>query len=303
MNIVCATDGNYLPHCAVMLATLAATQTNAADIRIYILLNNVNPGEFQRAIPYVYELWPNLAVQNADLSALASFPVSGHITRAAYIRLLLPSLLPAGISRVLFIDSDAVVCDDLQALWSIDLAGKAMAAVPEHWMSCRDHGYNHGGYFNSGVMLIDLDRWRQSDLLNRGAVFAHEHPDRLRHWDQDVLNHVFENDWLALDDRWNACPHLFGLLPGFSLSPNDLTRSEQEAIANPAIVHFAGPGPVKPWNARCTHPLRHLYLAARAQSPWAHEPLLDTPPPKIKQLWDRALFATKCQVRQLIGSK
>ncbi len=63
----------------------------------------------------------------------------------------------------------------------------------------------------SAKPLTGLKQWRRSDLLERGRRFATENPGRLRHWDQDVLNHVFEADWLPLPDRWNACPHLFGL--------------------------------------------------------------------------------------------
>ena len=149
-------------------------------------------------------------------------------------------------------------------------------------------------------MLIDLERWRQTDVIGRGASFARANPERLRHWDQDVLNHVFEDDWLPIGERWNACPHLFGLLPEFSLRPEDLTPSEQEAISNPAIIHFAGPGPVKPWNARCKHPLRHHYLDARAQTPWADNPLDDAPPPKLKRVWTEAVFQAKCYARRIL---
>ena len=95
-------------------------------------------------------------------------------------------------------------------MWKLPLDGRALATVAEYRLSCQDHGYKFGGYFNSGIMLVDLYKWRQSDLLERGRRFAIEHPNRLRHWDQDVLNHIFEADWLQLPDRWNACPHLKG---------------------------------------------------------------------------------------------
>jgi lipopolysaccharide biosynthesis glycosyltransferase len=301
MNIVCATDGNYLPHCCLLLDTVLSGLSDPSSARVYLILDNTTQAQFELCVPYLYRKLPSLSLLRADPGCLQGFPVNGHATVATYFRLLLPGLLPEECKRVIFIDSDAIAADDLTPLWNLDLQGKALAAVPEHWMSCRDHGYRHGHYFNAGVMLVDLDRWRQADVLGRGAAFARANPDRLRHWDQDVLNHVFEDDWLPIDDRWNACPHLFGLLSGFSLSPDDLTRSEQEAIARPAIVHFAGPGPIKPWNARCQHPLRHLYLQARSQTPWADQPLDDLPPPKLQRLWDDLVFRAKCRVRRLLG--
>lgn len=302
MHIVCATDGNYLRHCSVMLQSLRSHHAGLDnELKVSLIIDNVSQDQFDTSIPYLYGCLPKINILRAEPGVLAGFPVNGHATVATYFRLLLPGLLPAESGRVIFVDADSVITNSLMPLWTTDLKGRALAAVPEHSFSCRDHGYAYGRYFNAGVMLIDLDRWRQADVLGRGAAFARANPDRLRHWDQDVLNHVFEEDWLPISDRWNACPHLFGLLPGYSLAADDLSDSEKEAIANPAIVHFAGPGPVKPWNARCTHPLRHHYLEARTHTPWARDRLDDTPPPRVKRLWDEAIFKAKCRLRRVVG--
>lgn len=301
MNIACATDGNYLPHCAIMLQTLLRHAEHPEALHVYLIIDNVSPQQFNAVVPYLYELLPSLSVLSVDPAGLADFPVFGHATVATYFRLLLPGLLPEELERVLFIDADTVVTASLDPLWSLSLEGKALAAVPDHWLSCREQNHPVGSYFNAGVLLIDLKRWRQADVLSQGAAFARAHPEALRYWDQDVLNHVFQGDWLALGHRWNACPHLFGLLPDFSLDPADLSASEQEAIDHPAIVHFAGGGGrVKPWNARCQHPLRHHYLQARSLTPWASQPLDEAPPPRWRQLWQQTLFRAKCQARRLL---
>jgi lipopolysaccharide biosynthesis glycosyltransferase len=302
MNIVCATDGNYLSHCTVMLQSLCLHVREKSDLRVFLILDNVSPQVFAKGIPHLYEILPSLSIIRADSGPLDHFPVSGHASIATYFRLLLPSLLPAELQRVIFIDADTVVTSDLEELWRLPLEGKALAALKVPFKDV-DDDYQPGDYFNAGVMLIDLDRWRQADVLRRGGEFARANPQSLRYWDQDVLNHLFQADWLPFHDRWNACPHLFGLFPGFSLDPNHLTASEQEAIADPAIVHFAGGGwMVKPWNARCLHPLRHHYLHARSLTPWAADPLDDAPPPKWRQLLDQTVFRTKCQVRRWIGA-
>lgn len=113
---------------------------------------------------------------------------------------------------------------------------------------------------------------------------------------------MFAEEWVPIGERWNACPHLYGLLPNFSLDPANLTASEKLAISNPAIVHFAGPGPVKPWNARSTHPLRHSYLAAKASTPWADTPLDDPPAAKVVQLAQAFTFQAKCKLKQVMQS-
>jgi lipopolysaccharide biosynthesis glycosyltransferase len=301
MDIVCATDGNYLPHCIAMLHSLKAKNPEE-ELTIHLLLDSIERETFLKAIGSLHGLIPSFNVLRADPQLVKDFPFDGHATVATYFRLLLPSLLPGNVKRVIFVDSDTIVMDSLRELWQLPLEGKALAAVPEHWVSCKDHGYVHGHYFNAGVMLIDMELWRRKDILGLGRDFAKANPHRLRHWDQDILNAVFPEEWLTIGERWNACPHLFGLLPGFSLDPQNLTPSEKLAISDPAIVHFAGPGPIKPWNARSKHPLRHHYLAAKACTPWADTPLDDRPPSKWVSLAQTATFRAKCKVKQIIQS-
>ncbi|MFN9548354.1 MAG: glycosyltransferase family 8 protein [Cyanobacteriota bacterium] len=302
MNIVCATDGNYLSHCTVMLQSLCLHVKDPKSLRVFLIIDNVSPDIFAKSISHLYQILPSLSILRADSAPLAHFPVTGHASIATYFRLLLPGLLPAELQRVIFIDADTVVTASLDELWQLPLEGKALAALKIPFKNVDDI-YQLGDYFNAGVMLIDLDRWRQADVLQRGGDFARANPQSLRYWDQDVLNHLFHRDWLPFKDRWNACPHLFGLFPAFSLDPHDLTAAEQEAITDPAIVHFAGGGwMVKPWNARCRHPLRHHYLQARSLTPWASDPLEDAPPAKWRQRVDQALFHAKCQARRLIPS-
>lgn len=299
MLVTCATDGYYLRHCVAMLQSLWQHNPNP-DLEVFIIFDNVESQQLSVAVSYLHDLLPSVSLLQASAKPLSGFPVSGHASIATYFRLLLPGLLPESVERVLFIDSDTIILSDLLGLWNRQLQGKALGAVPEHRLSCLDHGYVFGEYFNAGIMLIDLVKWRQSNLIERGKLFAKNHPDRLRHWDQDVLNHVFEGDWLAVEDRWNACPHLFGLNGGYDLSEKSLSESERQAISDPAVVHFAGPGAIKPWNARCQHPLKDLYLHAKAQTPWAKMALDDAQPPAWQQAINDAMFRSKCYLRRYI---
>ena len=298
MDVVCATDGNYLPHCVAMLQSLWS-QHKDPNLRVYLIYDNASTEVITKALDHLHSTLPSISLIKASAEPLEGFPVNGHATVATYFRLLVPELLPMSVKRVIFIDSDTIITSSLTELWQLPLQGKALAAVPEHELACHDHGYQHGEYFNAGIMLIDLEKWRSSDIINLGRIFAREHPDRMRHWDQDVLNHVFYGDWLAIGDRWNACPHLFGLTHGYDDSYS-YSPSEKLAISDPAIVHFAGPGPVKPWNARCRHPLKQSYLEAKAETPWANQPLDDRPPPWIIDFYQKNLFRVKCKLRKLV---
>jgi lipopolysaccharide biosynthesis glycosyltransferase len=299
MNIVCAIDGHYMRHCAAMLRSLQELHPRE-NLSVFILHGELDPLEFSKFAGYLRGILPSVSFLQADPSVLEGFPVTGHITVSTYFRLLLPVLLPAGLHRAIFIDSDTIITSSLRELWETPLEGKALAAVADHRLSCADHGYVFGEYFNAGVMLVDLEAWRGVDVIGLGREFAQANPHRLRHWDQDVLNHVFAGQWLAVGERWNACPHLFGLNPDYDLSPERLTASERRAIEDPAILHFAGPGPVKPWNARCTHPLRDRYRRQSAETPWARIPLTDLPPHPLVQTWQHSVFRLKCSLKGVL---
>jgi lipopolysaccharide biosynthesis glycosyltransferase len=297
MNIVCATDGNYLPHCVAMLKSLSVHNAEFCP-NVFIIYHNTKREEIEKAFACLNEIYSSVSLLKASTSSLNEFPVSGHGSLAVYLKLVIPDILPAGIDKALFIDSDAVVINQLIDLWQTNLEGKSLAAVSEHRICSLDHGHEPGQYFNSGVMLIDLARWRNTEIISRGLDFARNNPHRLRHWDQDVLNNVFQGEWLTLQDRWNACPHLFGLNKAYDLSPENLTTSEQEAIHSPAIIHFAGGGALKPWHAGCQHPYRQHYLDAKAKTPWKSTPLLHAPPP----VWKRASMRIMKKTRSIFNS-
>src|SRR5690606_13107876 len=122
-------------------------------------------------------------------------------------------ILPPQVERVLYLDCDTLVRAPIEELIERDLAGHSIAAVRDtrgaHITSGRDLRNNQDlfdvadPYFNAGVVLIDVARWRAANIVDRleealtGGVMARIH------YDQDFLNLVFKNDWLRLDPRWN----------------------------------------------------------------------------------------------------
>ncbi len=278
MIIACTIDNNYIRHCAVMLKSLHLANPNES-FSVYILHGVIDSDERARLAAYLGGFLPSVSFIQIDQEMLSGFPVFGHITVAAYFRLLLPAALPYAIDRVLYLDSDLIVVDSLRELWEMPLGDNSIAAVAEH---NQDFDRNRLGLaegslvFNSGAMVIDLDHWRRSNILSTGLEFARTHPERIKHWDQDVLNSLLEGHWLPLDWRWNALPHLW-LNPDYADPDRPHADQAQATRERPAVIHFAGSGVAKPWNHRCSHPWRQQYRALQQQTPWAHIPLDEAP--------------------------
>lgn len=171
-----------------------------------------------------------------------------HVTRSpiTWARLRLDEYLP-GVSRVLYLDTDTIVQADVGRLFqmqmthplaaSLDSALERSKAVPDIAEDLAGPGraapvanITHETYFCSGVMLLDLERWRAERLWSTIERWALRVPSRrpLRaHWhDQDLLNLALQNRVHLLDWRWNA----MGMGVAHYVSP----RCVEEA----RILHF-----------------------------------------------------------------
>ena len=126
MDIVCATDGNYLRHCVAMLESLWEHNPDA-DMHVYLIYDNVDSHKLSLAAGYLHSFLPGLSLMQASAKPLTGFPVSGHGSVAAYFRLLLPAMLPMSVERFVFIDADTIVVDSISPLWELSLEGRALA--------------------------------------------------------------------------------------------------------------------------------------------------------------------------------
>lgn len=197
-----------------------------------------------------------------DSGMLESFPRHSAFPPEAAFPLLLTDLLPESVERVLFLDPDLLVLDDIGKIWETDLGGNYAGAVVDQAIPCASspRGLNGGGladipddapYFNGGVLLIDLDRWRGDDIAGQARRYLERCTVDFFH--QEALNVVLWNKWMQLDQRWNLIA---------SLTARPYSMNGARVIENPGIVHFAGK--FKPWRIRVGGPFASAYYDALA---------------------------------------
>lgn len=175
------------------------------------------------------------------------------ISAGTYLRLALPGLLPE-IDKILYMDADVLVRDSLLSLWRTPLEGKALAAVKgavnlsEKWKWNSGRSYWHllsgmkGGYINAGVTLLNLAQIRARGLAEQWDALAEQ---KFYYQDQDILNMTCKGAIAYLPPRYNRLAYLE---PGDweqLIEEGVYTKQEwEEALENPAILHYAGD---KPW--------------------------------------------------------
>lgn len=143
----------------------------------------------------------------------------------------------------------------------MDLEGYALAAAtnafpdPESGAAyCRGLGIEPSAYFNSGVMLLDLEELRAIRSFERIAEFARAHGDRLILPEQDATVAVLGDLRLPLGGRWNTM----------------VADGAEGASGKPAILHFEG-SRNKPWQDHAPPEVRRRWAGYRARTPWAHD--------------------------------
>lgn len=156
-------------------------------------------------------------------------------------RLALPTLLKSS-KKVLYLDCDVVVNDSLRELWNLNLENSYAAVVDEGKFNPKAYDYKRrigmkidAPYFNSGVMLINLEKWRSDNLEQKlfEYIVSCNHPLVLP--DQDVLNKVLSGKITTIAEKWNF------LVPEFLF----LKKTSSNA---PVIFHFATR--TKPWQCK-----------------------------------------------------
>ena len=200
-----------------------------------------------------------------------SFPrLDDVITRAAYFRLYITSLLPPSINKALYLDGDVIVRHSLKELWNMDLTGYALAAVHDMREGTTERyeglGYSKSlGYFNSGVLLINLSYWRQHQVTKLFDEFMRDRGENIRFHDQDVLNYIFREQKMTLPIKYNLQDGFLWKKPEY-----DWSRYGEEVMAarkDPVIVHFTRE--IKPWRySYDPNPFRSTFLKYQKMTKW-----------------------------------
>lgn len=266
--VVRDTNGTYARHAAVVMASVFANTSRR--IRIHIIHDDTLSGEnieklrltadnFGQEIQFI-NAENILAGKNLAAGKLA---LGGH--RGKLLKLLIPELID--VSKVIYLDCDIVVSLDLGELWDIDIGEKAVGAVNDVWYldRCKEKhrswrrgimlkamGIAEKTYFNSGVLVLDLDKIRMRyDLISEASIFYKKYRKITTLTDQDCFNYIFVRDTRIVDEKFNR------------IDFSDI--DEQERSTFPCIWHMTGG---KPWECYSRPGVDELYWHYMAMTPW-----------------------------------
>lgn len=273
ISILCATDDNYVPYCGIMLTSLFENNKDV-PICVYIIIDKpLSASNMQRFIHLTNKYNQKIEFVRIDKTIFEQFPTKGmdYWSIAMYYRIFAEQLLPESVHRVLYLDCDIIVCGSLASLWDIDMAGKAVGGVSDiftFYGECYERLQypKDNGYFNSGVLLMNLDYWREHKICQRCLVYLNNNYDRLFANDQDVLNAVLWNQKLRLPVTYNYQVQFLANYFYHKDEP-ELQAEIRNTKSNPIIIHYAVP--TKPWNVLYYKmPYKRIWWQYKRKSPW-----------------------------------
>lgn len=176
----------------------------------------------------------------------------GHITTPAYYRLSLSELLP-NLDKILWIDGDTLVLDDLQTMLETDVSGLYYRGFLDDTVDAADSfGVYNDHCICDGVMVVNLAELRKDDMVNKFQKFIEENNEKLVQHDQTVVNVVCVGKIDKLNPRYGMFNYYYetsALRKYYELLRTKEKYTMEELLAareHPVIVHCVN----KPWKSK-----------------------------------------------------
>ncbi|EEF37643.1 probable galacturonosyltransferase-like 4 [Ricinus communis] len=255
IHVTMTLDANYLRGTMAAVLSILQHSTCPENVEFHFLWAHFEPEVFSNiksTFPYL-----NFKIYRFDSNRVRG-KISKSIRQALdqplnYARIYLADILPLDVNRVIYLDSDLVVVDDIAKLWQVDLEGKVLAA-PEYchanftnyftelfWSNLEWAKTFEGKrpcYFNTGVMVVDVDKWRTGGYTQKVEewmmVQKHQRLYDLGSLPPFLL--VLAGDIKAVDHRWNQ----------HGLGGDNIEGKCRNLHPGPiSLLHWSGKG--KPW--------------------------------------------------------
>ena len=294
-NMMFQTSDQYAPYTGVAITSILESNRDVQDMRFFIFgeaISQDNQEKFR-------ELEKRYGCQ---VELIDAAPIVAHLLSqnagmyrdsfASYFKDFAPNILKERypeMSRLVFFEADMLMPGDLTELFTMDLKGKAMAMAlcPTHKGNMRAMGLDPDkGFYNAGMMVIDLDAWKSHDCERRLMDCWQENKDFFFGTDEGCMNLALHDDVLLLPLKYDYFTPLDTIGVDALLKIYDCEEtgyySRREILATQgraAVYHCFRSFCLRPWEKGNTHPQREMWMDYLNRSPWKGMELRVSPQP------------------------
>lgn len=237
--VFCCNDGYFYPFLTVVYS-ISKHYNKKRTINFHLLYkcNNISRLSISIATQFInscgHIFTPHEIRRETDFNRTIS-----RITEETFFRYFIAETIPC--KKALYLDADILVRKDISSLFEIDISNSLIAGVDDpfiksiDYLKSNDAFSEHDNYFNAGVLLINCEKFRSDNLIDKIVSTSLKYQDTFEYQDQDVLNHACWPEITWLNESYNLTSASFG--------------KKYSKIKDPHIVHWTGPN--KPWDAKC----------------------------------------------------
>lgn len=261
--VIFSTDDCYAKYLIVSLVSLINNSSKEFNYDIYILQEYISEKYKKKIL--------DLETQNVKITFInlknylenfdrEYFYTHGHFTISTYYRFFIPRIFQ-NFKKILYIDCDTVILDDVAKLYNYQLEDKLIGATVDLYikgiiiLNQNDEVENYysnilkldclDNYFQAGVLIFDIPKLIEFDA-ERKFLKALKDIKTPKLVDQDVLNSVLEHNVKFIEQEWNVLWNIPITFPQYKkILPKEILLKFKKAYNNPKIIHYAGS--VKPW--------------------------------------------------------
>lgn len=251
LNVVTVANQKFFPGLWATLISAAAHASDLSEVTFHVVDGGIEPGSWKMLADALarHPMPPQLKRHELDPAQLEGLPLPPGRSPLAYARLLFPRMFE--FEELFYLDSDLLIFCDITSIFKASLSDHAGAAVLNEdgdtlafdlsAQSCQEAGKApESHYFNTGVLLMRLNYWRQHRLAEKCFEFLST--NNPLYVDQTAINFVMNDRLVVLDSRWNRLAN--------RISPSELVNPD-------FIVHYTSS---KPWLVQQQHPSATLYV-------------------------------------------
>lgn len=258
-NIFVCFNKSFLIPTVVMLESLMENCSNNRRLLINLVVekNTISDTDLNKLNMLFKKFSVSFVIKEIDPGIINCFFTSRHVSKDAYFRLLLPKIFPR-VKKGLYLDGDLIILHDVLELFDIKLNGKVLGAVKKYdYSGNKELGLTERhNYFNSGVLLIDFDKWRKKNLTSKLLKFLSK--KKLDFYDQDALNFFLNKDFKQLPLNWNVLSYIYS---SYNKSFPVFCKDKKFKL-----IHFNGVK--KPWVVGGWNPYSRKFFHYLAKTPY-----------------------------------
>lgn len=281
LNISYACDENYFQQTTISIESLLDNNRSFEKINIFFIDMGISEQSRANMIQQVEGKYNRrlIFIPFNEIAYDLEINHTGRHIASVYAKLFFGRL---DIDKILYIDSDTIILDDLHSIWETNIEDYYCAGVETIHTKKENERMGLAStdkVINDGVLLMNLTKWRNDNCLDKCLKYIKDNDGTPPVLSEGTINHICVGKILIIHPRYNLLSGIVNIKAKriVRITKRDYYTQKEldDAFYNPCIIHFLSGFFNRPWFLDCTHPLKCYYDKYKAMTIWKNEAYIE----------------------------